>query len=238
MEGLPGTADSINSGPHEMSLFELDRVGKEYHQPGKNVVALDELSLKIESGQLVSINGESGSGKTTLLTLLAGMDSPTRGAIRFLDTELNRATPNEMTTIRLRHMGFVFQDFLLMRHLSVIENVRLPLLLAGGSAASSLPEQLLERVGLGHRLRHRPNALSRGEMQRVAVARALVNRPRVLFADEPTANLDRRNSEIVSGLLRELHGDGLTVIVATHNPELIRDPDVVFVLDDGKIASE
>ncbi len=130
-------------------------------------------------------------------------------------------------------MGFVFQDFLLVPHLTVLDNVRLPLFFAGADMTSPLPVQLLQRVGLGPRLQHRPNALSRGEMQRVAVARALVNRPQVLLADEPTANLDRRNGRVVSDLLHELHDDGLTVVVATHNPALVRNPDSIVELGLG-----
>lgn len=220
-----------------MSLFELKCVTKELSQPGQAVIALDSISLGIERGELVTITGESGSGKTTLLTLLAGIDVPTRGSIRFLETQIEDASPAELTRLRLESMGFVFQDFLLVRHLDALDNVRLPLLFAGASLRSKRPEELLERVGLGHRLNHRPDALSRGEMQRVAVARALVNQPAVLLADEPTANLDRRNSRLVSEILHELHSEGLTVIVATHNPDLIREPDQTFELRDGKVVT-
>ncbi len=220
-----------------MSLFEIDAVWKEFPQPGQDVMALEDVSLTIEPGEMVTITGESGSGKTTLLTLLAGIDVPTRGAIRFLGKTLDTASTGDLTRLRRDNMGFVFQDFLLVRHLTVLDNVRLPLLFTGADMGSRFPTQLLQRVGLGHRLGHRPDALSRGEMQRVAVARALVNRPHVLIADEPTANLDRRNGRIVSNLLHELHSDGLTVVVATHNTELIRNPDRLFELDDGRVVT-
>lgn len=217
-----------------MRVFDVDCVGKEFSQPGQNVVALQEVSLTIEPGQLVAITGESGSGKTTLMTLLAGLDFPTSGRIRYLDIDFTDYSARALSAIRAQTMGFVFQDFLLIRHLSVLDNVRLPQLFVDRSAESNDPQELLERVGLGHRLGHRPDALSRGEMQRVAIARALINRPKVLFADEPTANLDRRNGLIVANLLHELHADGLTVIVATHSPQLLQDPDRVFELDDGR----
>lgn len=222
-----------------MPFLEARDLWKEFSQPGESVVALRGASFAVEQGEFVVVTGESGSGKTTLLSLLAGLDAPTRGVACFRDRTLDGAAPGRLARLRRDHMGFVFQDFRLIRHLTVLDNVRLPLMFGKGRSRADDVPRLIDRVNMSHRLRHRPDALSRGEMQRVALARALVNRPEVLFADEPTANLDRRNGEAIWSLLRELHEiDGLTVVVATHNVESAGATARVLRLDDGSLVPD
>lgn len=219
-----------------MAFLEARDVRKEFTQASETVVALRGVDLTVERGDFVLITGESGCGKTTLLSLLAGLDRPTSGTIRFRDEQLDTASPGRLARIRREHMGFVFQDFRLVDHLTVLGNVRLPLLFSGASARAGAAAELIERVHMTHRLRHRPGRLSRGEMQRVALARALVNRPEVLFADEPTANLDRRNGLAILDLLRDLNrSDGLTVVIATHDVEPLLDDAHVVRLADGSL---
>jgi putative ABC transport system ATP-binding protein len=173
-----------------------------------------------------------------LASLLAGLDRPTRGIVRFGDTEVSSAATGRLAEMRREHMGFVFQDFRLIRHLTVLDNVRLPILFGGARSHAEDALRLIERVNMSHRLRQRPGSLSRGEMQRVALARALVNRPEILFADEPTANLDRKNGDIIWELLRELHDtDGLTLVIATHDHDRVHGDAQVLRLDDGHLVS-
>ncbi len=220
------------------ALLSASGVWKEFPQPGTSVTALADVTLAIGRGEFVVVTGESGSGKSTLLSLLAGMDRPTRGAVRFDDEALESAAPGRLARIRRERMGFVFQDFRLVRHLTVLGNVRLPLLFGGRGGDADEAERLLEGVNIAHRARHRPDALSRGEMQRAALARALANRPDVLFADEPTANLDRRNAGILWKLIADLHRGGLTVVAAAHDVEVIPEGRRIVRLDDGRIASD
>jgi len=222
-----------------MPFLEAREVWKEFPQPGQNVTALRGVTLSIEQGGFVVVTGESGSGKTTLLSLLASIDRPTRGSILFRDQSLETASSGQLARLRREHMGFVFQDFRLIRHLSVLDNVRLPLLFGGGDSIAADALRLIERMNMTHRLNHRPDALSRGEMQRVAIARALVNGPAVLFADEPTANLDRKNGTIIWDLLGDLHEtDGLTIVIATHNVEQARGAARIARLDDGILVTD
>ncbi len=222
-----------------MPFLEAQGVRKEFAQPGQSVAALRGVSLAIERGEFVAVTGESGSGKTTLLSLLAGLDRPTQGVVRFRDDALDSAPAGRLARLRREHMGFVFQDFRLIRHLTVLDNVRLPVVFDAADSLADDALRLIDRVNMSHRLRQRPDSLSRGEMQRVALARALVNRPEVLFADEPTANLDRRNGNIIWDLLRELHdSDGLTIVVATHSHDTARDARRILRLDDGNLVSD
>lgn len=220
-----------------MIFLRASGVWKEFPQPGTSVTALADVTLNIARGEFFVVTGASGSGKSTLLSLLAGMDRPTRGVLSFEDEALEAAAAGRLARIRRERMGFVFQDFLLVRHLTVLGNVRLPLLFGNCTQDTDEAKHLLERVNIAHRAHHRPDALSRGEMQRVALARALANRPDVLFADEPTANLDRRNAESLWKLIRDLHcEEGLTVVVATHNVEMIPGESRIVRLEEGRIA--
>jgi putative ABC transport system ATP-binding protein len=222
-----------------MPFLETRELWKEFAQPGQDVTALRGVSLAVERGEFVVVTGESGSGKTTLLSLLAGLDRPTRGLVRFGDTEVSSAPTGRLAQMRREQMGFVFQDFRLIRHLTVLDNVRLPFLFGAATSVDEDARRLIDRVNMSHRLRQRPDSLSRGEMQRVALARALVNRPRILFADEPTANLDRRNGDVIRNLLRELNeSDGLTVVVATHSHDAASGDAHLLLLDDGELVSD
>lgn len=223
-------------------MIATDNVSVEYRQPGAPVAALRDVTIEIGRGEFVAVTGESGSGKSTLLAILGALERPTRGQVRFRDESLGTATAARLTAFRRDHVGFVFQDFRLVGHLSALDNVLLPLLFCAGSDRAARAEEAreqLEQMQLGKRLHHRPCSLSRGEMQRVAVARALVNRPDLLLADEPTANLDRRNGAFVWELMCRLNRDeGLTVVVATHNHELVREAGHVIRLEDGTVAAD
>ena len=221
-----------------MTLIEASGVTRAFGQGGGIVHALREVSIAVGAGAFVGVTGESGSGKSTLLAILGLMDSPTSGEVRFRGESVERLPARRLAALRLRHVGFVFQDFLLVRHLSALDNVRLPIDFAGEEGAARARE-LLARVGMEHRAGHRPDELSRGEMQRVAIARALANSPDVLLADEPTANLDRANADVVWKLLHDLHrDDGLTVIVATHDRARLADVSERLVLSDGRAVRE
>ena len=204
-----------------MALFEAKDLRKEFPQPGGAVAALQGVTLAIEEGEFVALTGDSGSGKTTLLSLLGALLVPTGGSLRFRGEALETASADRLAELRRTRFGFVFQDFQLIRHLSVLDNVVIAHGLCGRRVQSIDAARLLGSLNLGHRLGHRPDALSRGEMQRVALARALIAKPSVIFADEPTANLDKANSEIVMNILRTFnHKEGLTVVMATHHMDL------------------
>ena len=220
-------------------LLRAAGVTKEFAQPGQDVTALADVDLVVQTGEFVLVTGASGSGKSTLLSLLGAMDVPTRGSIHLLGHALAGASGAGLAELRRDHVGFVFQDFRLVRHLTAIENVRLPLLFSERSGGEDRADELLERFGLSGRRDHRPEALSRGEMQRVALARALVNRPRVLFADEPTANLDAKNGEVIHGLLSELNAAGdLSIVLATHGADHPTDAGRVVRLEHGRIVAD
>lgn len=202
-----------------MALLEADGLGMAFAQPGGAVEAVGGVTLDVAEGELVAVTGDSGSGKSTLLALLGALRVPTSGRLRFKGEALESASADRLAELRRASFGFVFQDFQLMRHLSALDNVVLAHALCGRAVRRADAAELLERLGLGRRLGHRPDALSRGEMQRVALARALIAKPAVLFADEPTANLDRANGQAVLDLLRAARRDGLTVVLATHRLE-------------------
>ena len=184
------------------------------------VRALERVSLSVEPGELLCVQGPSGCGKSTLLSLLAGLDRPTRGAVSFRGTSLADLSPGRAAALRRRHMGFVFQDFRLVRHLSGRANVRLPLdLIPAAPRAAERVDELLARVGMADLAGRRPGRLSRGEQQRLAVARAFVHRPAVVFADEPTASLDPASRAAVWDLLERLRAEeGVALVTATHDP--------------------
>lgn len=212
---------------------------KEYRRGSETVHALRAASFHVAEGELVAVVGPSGSGKTTLLNLLGGLDTATGGELRVAGCNLARASEAERTRLRREAIGFVFQDFALIPALSVLENVTLPLAFARRLEASEEARALVERVGLGHRMAHRPAELSGGEMQRAGIARALATRPRLLLADEPTGNLDTRSGEQVLELARELcREEGLTVFLSTHNMELARQADRRLCLEDGTLTEE
>ena len=222
-----------------MTFVEADGIEKVYDHPGQTVAALKPLGFSIEEGEYVLITGESGAGKSTLLSLIGALDRPTRGRMRVAGADFGSMSASALAEFRLHNIGFVFQDFCLVGHLSALGNVRLPLLFSRRLNHTGHAESMLRRFNMGHRLNQRPAALSRGELQRVALARALINEPRLLLADEPTANLDARNAGLVWGHFAELNqNDGLTIIVVTHNRNAALGVTRVMALVDGALTED
>jgi putative ABC transport system ATP-binding protein len=203
------------------------------------VDALDGVTISFERGRFSAIMGPSGSGKSTLLHVLAGLDRPTGGSVKLEDVELTELDEADLTELRRDKLGFIFQFFNLIPVLTAEENIVLPLSIAGRRPDREWVDRLVATVGLGDRLTHRPSELSGGQQQRVAVARALVSRPAVVFADEPTGNLDSSSSEEVLRLLRQAVDEfGQTVVMVTHDPEAASHADRLVVLRDGKVVSD
>ncbi|MEB3981733.1 ABC transporter ATP-binding protein [Mycobacterium sp. 663a-19] len=224
-----------------MTIDLLDVV-REYRVGGQTVRALDRVSLRLEGGQFVSMVGPSGAGKSTLLHLLGALDSPDSGSIEFDGDEIAHLGDEQQSEFRHHRVGFVFQFFNLLPTLSAWENVAVPKLLDGVRLGRAKPDamRLLERVGLGNRAEHRPAELSGGQMQRVAVARALMMDPPLILADEPTGNLDSATGASILALLREVAhepGRGRLVVMVTHNPEAAEATDRVIALQDGRVVT-
>jgi putative ABC transport system ATP-binding protein len=221
-------------------LIRLDGVTKVFYTDEVETHALSNIQLEIRQGEYVSIAGPSGCGKSTLLSLLGLLDSPTSGAYTLNGKPVAGLSASERARIRNREIGFIFQSFNLIGDLSVIENVELPLTYRGMKAADrrARAQEALERVGMGHRAKHLPSQLSGGQQQRVAVARAVGGRPSILLADEPTGNLDSKSGEAVMELLRDLHRDGATLCMVTHDPRYSRHADRTVHLFDGRVVEE
>ena len=221
-----------------MSLvLDVRNVSKTYTNDHRQVTVLQEVSFSMEAGDSVAVVGPSGSGKTTLLSLCAGLDNPSSGAIELLGCDLTAMTEEGRARLRNRQLGFVFQSFHLMPSLTALENVMLPLELAGGSRVASAAMDLLDTVGLADRMGHYPSQLSGGEQQRVAIARAFINQPKILFADEPTGNLDRGTSDKISKLLFDLNSEkGTTLLLITHDEGLAASTGRVFHMNDGQLS--
>jgi putative ABC transport system ATP-binding protein len=231
--------DTCDTPRHELTI-ELRDVVREYRVGGQHVRALDEISLHFAGGQFVSVVGPSGAGKSTLLHLLGALDSPDSGSIKFDGDEIGHLSDEEQSEFRHHRVGFVFQFFNLLPTLSAWENVAVPKLLDGvrlGKVKSDAV-RLLDRVGLGNRTQHRPAELSGGQMQRVAVARALMMDPSLILADEPTGNLDTANGEAVMDLLTRVADEGTTVIMVTHSPAHAARVRRTVKLLDGRVISE
>jgi macrolide transport system ATP-binding/permease protein len=219
-------------------MIVLENVRKTY-QMGENVVqALRGVSLRIEQGEFVSLIGASGSGKSTLLHAIGLLDRPDGGTLSIAGRDVAKLNDEELSQLRSETIGFVFQQFHLLKRLTAFENVELPLIYAKGSRPPSDPADLLKRVGLGSRMDHRPNELSGGQQQRVAIARALVRRPTIVLADEPTGNLDSKSGQEIMALLRELHAEGLTVVLVTHEPSIAANADRTIRVHDGQIVED
>lgn len=217
------------------SVIELVDVRKAYRRGGELVAAVDGVTMAVDEGDFAAIIGPSGSGKTTLLNLIGCVDTPDSGTVRIDGVPVAGLGERELTKIRARKIGFIFQQFFLLPTLTVEENILLPALFAGNRDGEKRTAELLERVQLAGRGQHLPSELSGGEMQRAAIARALVNGPRILLADEPTGNLDSANAHAVMDLFSELNAVGLTVVVVTHNSELARQARRTVRLKDGRV---
>jgi putative ABC transport system ATP-binding protein len=223
-----------------MSIISVRDVSKEYQLGKTTVPALRGVSLEVEQGEFLSIAGPSGSGKTTLLNLVGCVDTPTRGTVEVAGHDTSKLKERALTELRLRQIGFIFQSFNLVQVLSVFQNVEFPLLLQGGltrAERASRVTGLLEAVGIGGYGRHRPSELSGGQRQRVAVARALVTRPALVLADEPTANLDSQTGQNIIDLMREMNRkDGTTFVFSTHDPKVMAHASAIVRIADGVVA--
>jgi putative ABC transport system ATP-binding protein len=222
-----------------MSPLVVENVRKQFRQGERAVAALETVSLEVQQGQFLAIMGASGSGKSTLLHLMAGLTRPDAGRVLVNGSDLGAMKDRDLTLFRRRHIGLVFQSFNLIPTLSAEENVALPLMLDGrtGAADAAKVNELLESLGLSKRRHHRPDALSGGEQQRVAIGRALVTDPAVILADEPTGNLDSANSRAVCELLRDLSAvHNKTIVMVTHEPTVAAFTQEVAVLKDGRLV--
>ncbi len=224
----------------EKGLIDLDGLSKVFFTEEVETHALSNINLRIATGEFVSIAGPSGCGKTTLLSILGLLDSPTHGKYILDGTPVENLTASQRAKIRNQAIGFIFQAFNLIGDLTVYENVELPLTYRGmpGSERKERVQAALERVGMAHRMQHYPSQLSGGQQQRVAVARAIVGKPLILLADEPTGNLDSKNGGAVIDLLKELHAEGATICMVTHDPRYAHVADRAIHLFDGQVVSE
>ena len=222
------------------SLVEIRDICKIYN-PGENEVrALDHVSLEIDRNEFVAIIGQSGSGKSTLMNMLGCLDVPTSGTYILHDKDVSSLTDDELSDIRNTEIGFIFQGFNLIQNLTAFENVELPLIYrgVGKKERDELSVRALEKVGLAHRMKHKPAEMSGGQQQRVAIARAIAQAPPIILADEPTGNLDSNSTKEIMGILRELHADGRTVILITHDNEIAAQADRVIKIKDGRVESD
>ena len=223
-----------------MPLVELRNVSKIYQLGGEEIRALDDVSTNIDEGEFISIIGPSGSGKSTLMHILGCLDSPTKGTIKLDGVMIQDASPRQLAGMRNRKIGFVFQFFNLLPKLNVLQNVELPMIYSGVSGRERRERALasLEAVDLANRAKHRPSQLSGGQQQRAAIARALVNNPRIVFADEPTGNLDSHTGDAILSLFRKLSTEGRTIVLVTHDPEIAAVTPRRIEIRDGKIAEK
>ena len=225
--------------PSVETSVEAVALARQYGEGDSAVHALRGVSIRVPAGQYLAVMGPSGSGKSTLMHLLAGLDRPTGGRVLVGGTDISELSDKALTRLRREHVGFVFQAFNLLPTLSAEENILLPSRIAGRKVDTAELDALLERVGLSERRDHKPAQLSGGQQQRVAVARALISKPTVLFADEPTGNLDSRAGADILALLREaVDVDGQTIVMVTHDPRAADQADRTLVMEDGQIVSD
>ena len=220
-------------------ILHVNHLTKTFKSAEKELTVLKDINFSIDAGQGLSIVGPSGSGKTTLLGLCAGLDQPTNGFVKLLDIELNRLNEDDRAYVRNQYVGFIFQNFHLLPTLNALENVMLPLELRGEKKIKGRAEEMLARVGLQERMDHYPSQLSGGEQQRVAIARAFIASPKILFADEPTGNLDEETAEIVSKLLFQINREeNTTLVLVTHNLNLAENTGRILKLERGLLIED
>jgi putative ABC transport system ATP-binding protein len=231
--------ESSQNGGRDGAVVTANEISRRYGEGDTAVDALRGVSLEVEQGQLTAVMGPSGSGKSTLMHILAALDRPTAGYVTIAGTRLGQLSDNEITKLRRKHIGFIFQFFNLLPMLTAEENIVLPLALAGEKPDKGFYEDLVKRVGLADRLSHRPSELSGGQQQRVAIARALVSRPTVVFADEPTGNLDSKTGGEILELLHEsVESYGQTMVMVTHEARAAATADRILFLADGEIVKD
>ena len=220
-------------------MIEIIRLIKTLHGGGHKVEILKSLDLAIPSGQFIAITGHSGSGKTTLLSLIAGLDTPTSGTINIDGQDITKLNEDELALLRGKRFGFIFQNFHLIPTLTAVENVVLSAELNNTPGATKKSEDLLGMVGLGDRMQHYPGQLSGGEQQRLSLARAFINEPDIILADEPTGNLDSKNSDRIIKLIRELHRvKQATIVLVTHETQVANQSQRILTLEDGQITAD
>ena len=221
--------------PNVQHLIEVQGIGKDYQDGETNVQAIRQMDLYIDDGEFVSIMGQSGSGKSTLLSILGGLNHPTRGRILLDSLDIYKLSSEQRADLRSEYIGVIFQSFQLIPYLTVLENVKLPLAITGKKAKEQdkMAHDVLARVGLENKADRLPDQLSGGEQERVAIARAIVNKPPILLADEPTGSLDSKTADEIMGLLKELNREGQTIIMVTHNPEACKHTSRTIHVKDG-----
>lgn len=221
-------------------MIKAQNITRKYGMGELEVTALDNVTLEIKDGEFVAVVGSSGAGKSTLLYQISLLDEPTSGEIHIGHINASKLDQAEKTKLRLHEFGYVFQDYALLPELTAVENVALPMLMQGLSHAGAIEKatEALSRIGLGEKLYNLPNQLSGGQQQRVSIARAIAHNPHILFADEPTANLDSANGRIVMDAFSELHKQGQTIVMVTHEEEYARRAHRVVTLKDGRIISD
>jgi putative ABC transport system ATP-binding protein len=225
--------------PYSGAVVSASDLTKRYGEGETAVDALRGVSLDVPKGQLTAVMGPSGSGKSTLMHILAGLDKPTTGEVEIAGTEISKLSDSELTKLRRKHIGFIFQFFNLLPMLTAEENVVLPLSLAGEKPDKAWVDELMHKIGLADRRKHRPSELSGGQQQRVAIGRALVSRPTIVFADEPTGNLDSRTSGEILDLLNEsVHDLAQTIVMVTHDARAAAIAERILFLADGKIVKD
>jgi len=232
---MANTSQVVHKAEH---LIEIMDIGKSYHSGDTTVHAIKSMNFFIDDGEFVTIMGQSGSGKSTLLSILGGLNHPSRGRILLDTLDVYQLTSEQRADLRSEYIGIIFQSFQLIPYLTVLENVKLPMAITGIKAQDqeSAAKSVLEKVGLANKADRLPDQLSGGEQERVAIARAIVNNPPILLADEPTGNLDSETADEIMALLKQLNAEGQTIIMVTHNPDASKHASRTILVKDGSCA--